>query len=89
MIKEILALIASAEHTLHRDIAKEMGISTETLEDILKLLLRKGFLESPDCTPSERSSCVHCPSAESCASLDDVGTVYYITPKGLRHAGLN
>ncbi|MHA1958652.1 MAG: FeoC-like transcriptional regulator [Candidatus Thorarchaeota archaeon] len=88
VIKEILALIATSKHALHRDIANEMGISIETLEDILKLLLRKGYLDSADCAPSERSSCVHCPSSGNCGTPEETGLVYYITPKGRKYAGV-
>ena len=85
MIKEVLQLIHEGRLGFKRAIAKELNIQNETLDDILKLLVNKGYLRTNDCESIETPSCSSCPMASSCSS-DNLVQTYALTARGKKYA---
>ena len=89
MIKRVLQAIVS-ENILNKDqIARKVGIQVETLEDIIRLLVERGYLrpETSDC--DVESSCSGCHSAEGCDMITNTGQVLYLTERGKAYASMN
>ena len=86
MIKEVLQIILTGGMHNKREIARKMGIQNETLDDILKLLVTKGYLRTDDCESVSSPSCSSCPIAESGCGKDNFGQTYYLTDNGKKYA---
>lgn len=85
MLKKILQLLVNDGILYKREMAKRVGVQTETLDDMLKILLERGYLRLSECDTSEKVVCSSCPSAGSCNS-EVSGQAYYVTAKGTRYA---
>ena len=84
MLKKILQLMVN-EGILHKaEMAKRVGVQTETLDDMLKILLDSGYLRLFECEVSEKVVCSSCPSAGSC-NTEVSGQAYYVTARGKRY----
>ena len=80
MLKKILQLMVN-EGILHKaEMAKRVGVQTETLDDMLKILLDSGYLRLFECEVSEKVVCSSCPSAGSC-NTEVSGQAYYVTAR--------
>ncbi len=86
MIKEVLQIILTGGMHNTRDIAKKVGIQNETLDDILKLLVAKGYLRTNECESIPSPSCSSCPIDETSCSQDNFGQTYYLTDSGKKYA---
>ncbi|MHA2349019.1 MAG: hypothetical protein ACXADL_05245 [Candidatus Thorarchaeota archaeon] len=78
MLKKILQLLLAQNLLYKGEIAENVGVQNTTLDDMLRILLQRGFLR--------QSSCSSCPSASGCESQIDAGRAYFVTEKGKRYA---
>ena len=85
MLKKILQLLVNDGILYKRKMAKLVGVQTETLDDMLKILLERGYLRLSECGISEKVVCSSCPSAGSC-NTEVSGQAYYVTAMGKRYA---
>ncbi|MCK4483456.1 MAG: hypothetical protein KAU89_01435 [Candidatus Thorarchaeota archaeon] len=85
MLKKILQLIVNDGLLYKREMAERIGVQTETLDDMLKILLERGYLRLSECGVSEKVVCSSCPSAGSC-NTEVSGQAYYVTPRGRMYA---
>ena len=86
MIKEILSLILNEGLINTSEIAERIGIQEETLNDILHLLQRRGYLRLSECTEEQLKPCSHCPSSGSCIQTAQKGQTFIITERGKQFA---
>ncbi|NHJ13542.1 MAG: hypothetical protein EAX95_07680 [Candidatus Thorarchaeota archaeon] len=86
MLKRVLQVIIKGEMMNAAEIARAIGVRPETLEDMIKLLLNRGFLRTENCASAEMTLCAACPSHAACASGVHSGRAYYVTEKGRRYA---
>ena len=85
MLKKILQIMVNDGILYKREMAERVGVQTETLDDMLKILLESGYLRLSECGISEKVVCSSCPSAGSC-NTEVSGQTYYVTAKGTRYA---
>ncbi|MHA1935841.1 MAG: FeoC-like transcriptional regulator [Candidatus Thorarchaeota archaeon] len=86
MLKKILKLLLAQNLLYKGEIAENVGVQAATLDDMLRILLQRGFLRVGDCESQPQSSCSSCPSASGCESQIDAGKAYFVTEKGKRYA---
>jgi hypothetical protein len=86
MLKKILQVMRDQRIIHKQDLAKVVGVQAETLEDMLRLLVEKGYLKQEDCVEIEDTHCAGCPSATSCVDEKVATHDYHLTPKGIRYA---
>lgn len=82
MITKILEIIVDEGITSKREIAKQVGVQIETLDDMIDLLCKRGYLRISDQKCTQSTSCSGCTLADSCGSTDRLGRVLFITEKG-------
>jgi predicted transcriptional regulator len=82
VIEEVLELIVNRGIINKREIAEEIGVQVETLDDVIDLLCQRGYLRMTEKKCSESSSCSGCSLAESCGSADKLGRALFVTDKG-------
>jgi len=85
VLKKILQLIVNDGILYKREMAERVGVQTETLDDMLKILLERGYLRLSECGTSEKVVCSNCPSAGSC-NTEVSGQAYYMTARGKMYA---
>lgn len=85
MLKKILQIIVNDGILYKREMAERVGVQTETLDDMLKILLERGYLRLSECGMSEKVVCSSCPSASSC-NTGVSGQAYYVTAVGRKYA---
>ncbi len=86
MLKEILQCMLSDGLTSKKQIAEKIGVQPETLDDMLRLLVKRGMLKVSECEPVEQPKCASCPISESGCTSDIWGQAYYVTDRGRRYA---
>jgi hypothetical protein len=86
VLKKILILLLARNLLYKEEIAENVGVQATTLDDMLLILLQRGFLRVGDCEAQPQSSCSSCPSASGCESQIDSGKAYFVTEKGKRYA---
>lgn len=86
MLQRLLALLAHRGTRTQAELARELGVSGELLEQMLDDLTRAGYLSlaSGDCT----GLCSHCPLSDTC-SVGSSGRVWTLTARGVRAARPN
>lgn len=89
MIKKVLQLIVSEGILEKNQIARRAGMQVETLDDIIRLLVERGFLRMEVNGCDVESSCSGCHSSASCDTITSTGQVFYVTDKGKAYAGTN
>ena len=85
MIDEILELIVEGQITDKREIAKEVGIQIETLNDMIDLLCRRGYLRVGERSCTGSTHCSGCPIADTCGATDKYGRVLFVTEKAKQY----
>ncbi|MBN2231089.1 MAG: hypothetical protein JW779_16005 [Candidatus Thorarchaeota archaeon] len=88
MISKILELIVKGRMTDKREIARQVGVQIETLDDIIDLLCQRGYLRVDVQSCSGNPSCSGCNLADSCGSTDKLGRKLFVTEKGRQYVGL-
>jgi hypothetical protein len=86
MIKKILKLLISRGMLEKNQIAREVGIQVETLDDIIRLLVERGYLRREPNGCEMASSCSGCHNASGCSMVTKTGQVLYVTEKGKAYA---
>jgi hypothetical protein len=86
MFREILQLIISEKIMSKSIIAQRIGVSSDTVEDMLRLLIERGYLQEDDCVECEPIKCAGCPSSSHCSTDVPVASTITVTEKGLRYA---
>ncbi len=81
MIDRILELIVEERIVDKREIARQVGIQVETLDDLIDLLCQRGYLRVGEQSCSEDMHCSGCSLADSCGSTDKLGRVLFVTEK--------
>ena len=89
MIKKILKLLISRGMLDKNQIAREVGIQVETLDDIIRLLVERGYLRRETNGCEMASSCSGCHNASGCNMVTQTGQVLYVTEKGKAYASKN
>ncbi len=87
MLKEILQSILTGHLKSKQELAQELGIQPETLEDMLHLLTERGMLRIMECDEHPQAACSHCPMADGGCSSNTAGEAYYVTERGRHYAG--
>ena len=85
MIGQVLELIVDSRIVDKRDIARQAGVQVETLDDVIVLLVQRGYLRLSEESCEEGPSCSGCSTAESCGSTDKLGKALYVTEKGRQY----
>ncbi|TFG12330.1 hypothetical protein EU537_09760 [Candidatus Thorarchaeota archaeon] len=80
MIFDVLKIIIDNEMVYKKEIAKEVGIQPETLDDVLRLLVERGYLRQ-EVTPTGDPKCAGCPMAGTCHE-EGSSVTYYVTERG-------
>jgi hypothetical protein len=81
-----LQIIISEGMLDKKEIARRIGIQIETLDDIVRLLIQRGFLTAEVQGCEENSVCAGCHSAAGCDMVASVGQALYVTEKGKSYA---
>lgn len=89
MIRKILKIIISRGMLDKNQIAREVGIQVETLDDIIRLLVERGYLRREINGCEMASSCSGCHNASGCNMVTQTGQVLYVTEKGKTYASKN
>ncbi len=85
MIGKVLELIVEGRVVDKREIARQVGVQIETLDDIIDLLCQKGYLRLSDTNCKESSSCSGCSVSDSCGNTDKLGKALFVTEKGRKY----
>ncbi|MFX1483522.1 MAG: hypothetical protein ACFFCP_10060 [Promethearchaeota archaeon] len=88
MIKRILQLIIQNGILDKKEIARQAGIQVETLDDIIRLLLQRGYLRTEVNNCQKSDMCEGCHFSSDCESMTSSGQAYFITDKGKAYANL-
>ena len=80
-----LNLSLMEELSIKREIARQVGVQTETLDDIIDMLHQKGYLRMEPHRCSESPSCSGCKLADSCGSIDKLGRALFVTEKAKQY----
>jgi len=89
MIKKVLQLIVSEGILDKNQIARRVGMQVETLDDIIRLLVERGFLRMETNGCDVESSCSGCHSSATCDVVVDMGQAFYVTDRGKAYASIN
>jgi hypothetical protein len=82
MFEQVLEIIVENGIVDKREIARRVGVQIETLDDVIDLLCKRGYLRENEGSCSESPSCSGCNQAESCGSSDRLGRALFVTEKG-------
>ena len=85
MSERVLELIVERGLVDKQEIAREAGVQSETLEDIIDLLCNRGYMRIDEQSCTESPSCSGCSVADSCGSTDKLGRAIFVTDKGRRY----
>ncbi|TFG26112.1 hypothetical protein EU528_14985 [Candidatus Thorarchaeota archaeon] len=85
MIGKVLELIVDGRIVDKRDIARQVGVQVETLDDVIDLLCQKGYLRLNEESCSDSPSCSGCSQADTCGSTDKLGKALFVTDKGKQY----
>ena len=88
MIKKVLQLIVSEGILDKSEIARRVGMQVETLDDIIRLLVERGYLRMEVNGCEVESSCSGCPSSAGCDTITSTGQVFYVTDRGKAYASM-
>ena len=80
MILDVLKFIVDNEMVYKKGIAEQVGIQPETLDDVLRLLVERGYL-TRKVTETGNPKCVGCPMAGTCHE-EGSSVTYYVTERG-------
>jgi hypothetical protein len=86
VIREVLHVILTEGLSSTSEIAERIGVQEETLIDIIKLLVTRGYLRRDECSDSGTSSCSHCPVPCGSSANIQTGQAYIVTERGRRFA---
>ncbi len=76
----LLSLVGQGGVHSYADLAHQLGVSEELLEQMLQDLARMGYIQPVGGT-CDTSKCHHCPLGSGCA-MDARGRVWVLTGKG-------
>lgn len=85
MSERVLELIVERGLVDKQEIAREAGVQSETLEDIIDLLCNRGYMRIDEQSCTESPSCSGCSVADSCGSTDKLGRAIFVTDKGRQY----
>jgi hypothetical protein len=88
MIKKVLQLIVKEGILDKHQIARKAGVQAGTLDDIIRLLVQRGYLRMEENGCDVESSCSGCHSSMGCDIITRVGQVFYVTDKGKAYANM-
>ena len=80
MLMRLLSLVAEGGVHSYATLARQLGVSTGLLEQMLQDLARMGYI-APVGGACDTNQCHHCPLGGSCAT-DTRGNVWMLTDKG-------
>jgi predicted transcriptional regulator len=89
VIKKVLQLIVSEGILDKNQIARQVGMQVETLDDIIRLLVERGYLRMENDGCDVESACSGCHSSAGCDTITSTGQAFYITEKGKAYASMN
>jgi len=78
MFKQIIQVISKSPYLSKKEIAKQLNIEENLIEQVFLDLIRMGYLKKEECD----SSCNACPISNFCAKTDSSIEYWQITPKG-------
>lgn len=81
MIKRILARIIETGMVDKRTVAREAGIQPETLDDIIRLLIERGYLEMEEDGCEVNAACSSCEARGACQVITEL-RAYRVTERG-------
>ncbi|TFF91952.1 hypothetical protein EU546_08000 [Candidatus Thorarchaeota archaeon] len=84
MIKKILARILEGGMVDKKTVAREVGIQPETLDDIIRLLIERGYLEVEGEGCEVSTACSSCDARSSCQVVTD-NRAYHVTERGAQY----
>ena len=89
MIKRVLQLIIREGILDKNQIVRQVGMQVETLDDIIRLLVERGFLRMEVNGCDVETSCSGCHSSAGCETITSGGQAFYVTQKGKVYARTN
>lgn len=90
MFQQIINLLNNGKNYSQHELAGELGISTETLQEYIKYLSERGFLtrvEYRKDANSKTNGCSNCKSCKGCFSGKDLSSELIIRNYGLGNKG--
>ncbi|MGY5880900.1 MAG: hypothetical protein RTV31_11655 [Candidatus Thorarchaeota archaeon] len=85
MIGKVLELIVDGRIVDKREIARQVGVQVETLDDVIDLLCQRGYMRLSENSCTESPSCSGCSVENSCGSTDKLGKALFVTDKGRQY----
>ena len=86
MIKRVLQLIIKEGILDKNQISREIGMQVETLDDIIRLLVERGYLRMETNGCDIQPSCSGCHSSAGCDTITGTGQAFYVTDRGKAYA---
>ncbi|MBD3406894.1 MAG: hypothetical protein GF411_12325 [Candidatus Lokiarchaeota archaeon] len=87
VLKEVIKLIIEGKITNTQDIAHDLGIQIGTLNDMIQMLIRNGYLKTNTCDDRQAQSCASCSHSTHCGMSSSPVTTFIVTEKGMRWIG--
>ena len=84
MLKHLLSILGQSGSQSKADLAHQLGVSKETLEQMIAQIVSLGYLRVVDRTCD--GACGGCPLASTCATKGS-GRLWALTEKGARAMG--
>lgn len=85
MIRRLLQALLEPKVMSKGELAKLVGVQPETLDDIIRLLLQRGYLEPEGDACDSSESCSNCDSKGACDVMIEYAA-YRITERGIKYA---
>lgn len=86
MFREILRVIIADGLIDRAHLARKTGVDVEIVEDMIRLLIDRGYLSEHRSSDLSHSGCIGCPLSSKCGSGNSIMRTYSISPKGKRYA---
>ena len=84
--KELLILLQKSGMISIAQLAQSMGVSEGVIEDMIRLLVARGYLRESTPESCEPSACGTCAHSAQCVSDVSSAATYTITEKGIEFA---
>jgi hypothetical protein len=85
MIRRILKTMLEPGVMSKRKLAESVGLQPETLDDIIRLLVQRGYLEPEGDACETSKACSNCDSKAACEVMIEYES-YRITERGIQYA---
>ncbi len=86
MIKDVLKQIHAAGVVNISEIAQNVGVSIQMVEQAIAVLQSKGYLKAVTCNPDSAGSCPSCSGCHgTCKTKSQTTPTFFVTEKGKQY----